>query len=77
MARLPRPAHDTNNLIDMGAAEQELEDMIVELPFAGDPETETFVPMLADPEHIVAYVGFQPQDALRHMGLTLIPVEEV
>lgn len=73
---LPRPAHDTNNLIDMGAAEQELEDMIVVLPFSGDPETEIFVPVLADPDHIVAYVGYQPHDALRHMGLSLIPTEE-
>ena len=73
---LPRPAHDTGNDIDMTSAEQELEGMIVVLPFSGDPETEVFVPTPADPVHIVAYVGYQPHNALQHMGLTLIPVEE-
>lgn len=71
--QIARPDHDTDNQIDMAAAGTELEAMIVVLA-SDDAE---YVPVLASPDSIVAYVDFQPHDAIAAMGLTLIPIEEV
>ena len=69
---IARPGHDTENQIDMVVAANELENMIV-VQASDDAE---FVPFPADPDALVAYVDFQPHDAIAAMGLALIPAED-
>src|SRR5690606_16837276 len=69
---IARPGHDTENQIDMVVAANELENMIV-VQASDDAE---FVPLPADPDALVAYVDFQPHDAIAAMGLALIPAED-
>jgi len=67
-----RPAFDTEEAIDLTKAQAAMDVTVIVMPPTGEEE---FTPTLAAPDKIVAYVGYEAQDAIAHMGIALIPTE--
>lgn len=69
---LSRPLHDIDEVIDMVAAQRAMDAMTVVVRSA-DGE---FVPVLAQSNSLVAYVDFEPLQAIQLLGLSMIPAED-